>query len=58
MAYDEQLVDRVKPGDKVEVVGVYRATGVRKNRNRRTLNTVYNTYIDVVSYQHLSQERY
>lgn len=58
MAYDEQLVDHVKPGDKVEVVGVYRATGVRKNRNKRTLKAVYNTYIDVVSYQQLSKQKY
>lgn len=58
MAYDEQLVDHVKPGDKVEVVGVYRATGVRKNRNKRTLRSVYNTYIDVVSYQQLNKQQY
>ncbi|EGR29325.1 hypothetical protein IMG5_158460 [Ichthyophthirius multifiliis] len=55
MAYDEQLVDKIRPGDKVEVVGVYRAVGVRTSRQKRSLKQVYNTYIDVVSYSQLRQ---
>ncbi|KAL4454702.1 hypothetical protein ABPG74_021907 [Tetrahymena malaccensis] len=57
MAYDSHLVDSVKPGDRVEVVGVFRAAGVRKNRNKRTLRSVYNTYVDVVSYSLLSKQK-
>ncbi|EAR97868.1 DNA replication licensing factor MCM4, putative (macronuclear) [Tetrahymena thermophila SB210] len=57
MAYDNNLVDQVKPGDRVEVVGVFRAAGVRKNKNIRTLRSVYNTYIDVVSYSLLSKQK-
>ncbi|KAL4499205.1 hypothetical protein ABPG72_006791 [Tetrahymena utriculariae] len=57
MAYDSHLVDHVKPGDRVEVVGVFRAAGVRKNRNKRTLRSVYNTYLDVVSYSLLSKQK-
>lgn len=29
---------------------------MRKNRNKRTLKAVYNTYIDVVSYTHLNKQ--
>ena len=41
-------MDYVKPGDRVEVIGIYRALGVRLNAQRRTLKNVYRTYIDVV----------
>lgn len=58
MSYDSHLVDHVKPGDRVEVVGVFRAAGVRKNRNKRTLKAVYNTYIDVVSYSLISKQKF
>ena len=46
----EDLVDDVKPGDRVEITGIYKAMGVRTNPNRRTLKNVYRTYIDVITY--------
>jgi DNA replication licensing factor MCM4 len=46
----EDFVDEVRPGDRVEITGIYRAMGVRVNPNRRTLKNIYRTYIDVICY--------
>lgn len=46
--YDE-LVDAVKPGDFMELTGIYRAAGVRVVPKARTLKSVYRTFIDVNS---------
>jgi len=54
----EDLVDYVKPGDRVEVVGIYRAIGIRLNNNMRTLKNVYKTYIDVIGYVKTDSKRY
>jgi len=44
----EDLVDYARPGDRVEVTGVWRAMPARVNPRVRTLNSVYRTYVDVV----------
>jgi len=49
-AFDE-LVDVTKPGDKVEVTGIYRAVPQRVNSRRRTVHSVYRTYIDVLHFR-------
>lgn len=46
----EDFVDEVRPGDRVEITGVFRAMGVRVNPNRRTLKNIYRTYVDVINY--------
>ncbi|KAG0564394.1 hypothetical protein KC19_8G107300 [Ceratodon purpureus] len=42
------MVDAVKPGDRVEVTGVFKAMAVRVGPNQRTLRALYKTYIDCV----------
>lgn len=54
----EDLVDYVRPGDRVEVVGIYRATGMRVNNNMRTLKNIYQTYIDVIGFVKSDSKRY
>jgi len=46
--YDD-LVDQVRPGDRVEVTGIYRASAVRPMRNLKSCSSVYRTYLDGIS---------
>ena len=48
--YDE-LVDHIKPGDRVEVVGIFRAQGMRINPRQRVTRSIFRTYVDVVSFE-------
>ena len=45
--YDE-LVDICKPGDRVEITGIFRGIPVRVNPRQRTLKSLFKTYVDVV----------
>lgn len=45
----DDLVDQVRPGDRIEVTGIYRATAVRPMQNWRTCSSVYRTYIDGIA---------
>lgn len=42
----EELVDACKPGDRVEVTGIFRAQPMRVSSALRTLKSLYKTYID------------
>lgn len=58
MCVYEDLVDFVKPGDRVEAVGIYKAMGVRVNPNQRILKNVYRTYIDVINFVRTDKRRF
>jgi len=46
-----ELVDKVMPGDRVSVTGIYRATTRRSNPKNRTVLATYKTHIDVVHFR-------
>ena len=55
-AFDE-MVDKAKPGDRVQVTGIYRAVPMRLKATQRSLRSVYKTYIDVIHYKKTEQGR-
>lgn len=55
--YDE-MVDICKPGDFIELTGIFRASGVRLLPRTRTLKSVYRVYIDANSIHKDQLNRY
>ncbi|KAJ2774883.1 MCM DNA helicase complex subunit, partial [Coemansia nantahalensis] len=53
----DELVDACKPGDRLEVTGVYRGEPVRTNPRMRTVQAIYRTFIDVVHVRRLGRSR-
>lgn len=51
------LVDFARPGDKVEVTGIYRAAPVKVSARTRKIKTQFRTFIDVVHIRRSSCER-
>ena len=49
-AYDD-LVDAVRPGDRVEVTGVFRAQARRVNPKITKVKSIYKTYIDAIHFR-------
>lgn len=45
--YDE-LVDVMKPGDRVEITAIFRASADRESAHTRSLRSLYHTYLDVL----------
>lgn len=55
-AYDE-LVDVSKPGDRVEVTGIFRSQPVRVNPRARTQKSLYKTFVDVIHIKRSNSRR-
>lgn len=55
-AYND-LVDKVQPGDRVTVTGIYRAIPIQENPRQRNVCSVYKTNIDVVHFRKLDVKR-
>lgn len=51
------LVDKVQPGDRVTVTGIYRATPMRVNPRQRNVKSVYRTHIDVIHFRKMDAKR-
>eukprot|EP00978_Attheya_sp_CCMP212_P049191 scaffold630046_cov55-Attheya_sp.AAC.1 len=52
-AYDD-LVDSVKPGDRVEITGIFRAQPRRVNPKITRVKSVYKTYLDVIHFRRIT----
>ena len=53
----DDLVDVGRPGDRVQVTGIFRAVPIRVNPRRRTVKSVYKTYIDVIHFRKAAKGR-
>jgi len=51
------MVDKVMPGDRVTVTGIYRAVPHRNNPKMRTVVSVYKTHVDVVHFRKADSTR-
>ncbi|CAH2285145.1 DNA replication licensing factor mcm4 [Pelobates cultripes] len=51
------LVDKVQPGDRVNVTGIYRAVPIRVNPRVSNVKSVYKTHIDVIHYRKTDSKR-
>ncbi|CAG8588102.1 6177_t:CDS:10 [Diversispora eburnea] len=54
--YDD-LVDTVRPGDKVELTAIYRSAPIRVHPRTRTIKALFKTYLDVVHVAKFEQNR-
>jgi DNA replication licensing factor MCM4 len=48
--YDE-LVDSIKPGDRVTATGIFRAAPLKVSPNQRAVKSLYRTFLDVVHFE-------
>ena len=57
ISYDSN-VDGMRPGDRVELVGIYRSQAAKVQRNKSNVKSVFNTYIDLISFRVLEENRF
>eukprot|EP01018_Ginkgo_biloba_P013305 Gb_36024 [translate_table: standard] len=53
----DKLVDAAKPGDRVEITGIFRAMTVRVGPNQRTVKSLFKTYIDCLHLKKADKSR-
>lgn len=46
----DNLVNKLKPGDRIEITGIYRAQSIRESLFRRNIKPVFRTYLDMVDF--------
>lgn len=49
LVYDNN-VDKVRPGDRIQIVGIYRVTQSKVSKVRKAVKTIFNTHLDVISF--------
>ncbi|EIE86614.1 hypothetical protein RO3G_11325 [Rhizopus delemar RA 99-880] len=54
--YDD-LVDVAKPGDRLEITGIFRGVPVRVNPKQRVIRALFRTYLDVVHIKRTDKKR-
>lgn len=53
----DTLVDVARPGDRVEVTGIYRSSPVRVSSHQRKVKSLFRTFIDVVHLKRMDKDR-
>ncbi|XP_023699148.1 DNA replication licensing factor MCM4 [Paramormyrops kingsleyae] len=51
------LVDKVQPGDRVNITGIYRAMPTRLNPRQSNVKSVYRTHIDAIHFRKTDEKR-
>uniref|UniRef100_A0A3Q2V6N0 DNA replication licensing factor MCM4 n=1 Tax=Haplochromis burtoni TaxID=8153 RepID=A0A3Q2V6N0_HAPBU len=51
------LVDKVQPGDRVNITGIYRAVPMRVNPRQSNVKSVYKTHIDAIHFRKTDEKR-
>ncbi|KAJ3606152.1 hypothetical protein NHX12_025673 [Muraenolepis orangiensis] len=51
------LVDKVQPGDRINITGIYRAVPMRLNPRQSNVKSVYKTHIDVIHFRKTDEKR-
>lgn len=52
----DALVDSARPGDRVEVTGIFRSAPVRLNPRQRKMKSLFRTFVDVVHLRRLGSD--
>ncbi|XP_056148498.1 DNA replication licensing factor MCM4 [Lampris incognitus] len=51
------LVDKVQPGDRINITGIYRAVPMRVNPRQNNVKSVYKTHIDAIHFRKTDEKR-